>query len=381
MNSVRSKCALIGVVRKSCALAAAMVGVGFVAVSQVQSAEKGVLEGWAPTKILHGTRATKPAPAEGRLSTITTLATHQASRPENAKRPKAPNATMKGNAGAATGNVVRRASVPGVSKELAQTVASSISTATASTAHAGSAGGPAPSPTASAGAPRSAPGELSKSSRPESSKELDENMKKVCTNLAPTAADARVAWLQGEIARLEKELEKRIELLNGKIAETQSWLEKRRDYEKKATSHLVGIFSRMNPEAAAAQLAQLEEETAAAVLSKLDSKIAAGLLEEVPSVKAAQLSEIMAAAADTIKKGGPAQTGPVPASTRIGGVSGMKDQSNGNRTKETSDRALGGDERPQRSGSLDEGRSPTSERPAPFNPSMGQPDARREARE
>lgn len=120
-----------------------------------------------------------------------------------------------------------------------------------------------------------------------------------CINIANAAADARVTWQKKMLADAEQELDKRIAALEAKAAEYQKWLARRDEFSKRAQEQLVGIFSRMRPDAAAPQLAASDEETAAAVLSKLDTRISSAILSEMEPNQAARLTAIMVGAGKT----------------------------------------------------------------------------------
>lgn len=117
-----------------------------------------------------------------------------------------------------------------------------------------------------------------------------------CINIANAAADARFSWQKKMLGDMEWELEDRIAKLEAKVVEYQRWLARRDDYSKKAQEQLVGIFARMRPDAAAAQLAVADEETSAAVLSKLDARISSTILAEMDPNQAARLTAIMVGA-------------------------------------------------------------------------------------
>lgn len=117
-----------------------------------------------------------------------------------------------------------------------------------------------------------------------------------CINIASAAADARFNWQKKTLGDMERELEDRIAKLEAKVAEYQKWLSRRDDYAKKAQQQLVGIFARMRPDAAAAQLAAADEETSAAVLSTLDARISSSILAEMDPHQAARLTAIMVGA-------------------------------------------------------------------------------------
>ncbi len=120
-----------------------------------------------------------------------------------------------------------------------------------------------------------------------------------CRNIASAAADARLEWQKGVIAALEAELEKRTQQLDAKMAEYQKWLARRDEFAAKAQESLVGIYAQMKPDAAASQLAAMEEEVAAAILTKLGVRKSSAIMNEMPSVKAARLSVTIAGAART----------------------------------------------------------------------------------
>jgi flagellar motility protein MotE (MotC chaperone) len=120
-----------------------------------------------------------------------------------------------------------------------------------------------------------------------------------CVNIASAAADARFNWQKKTIGDMERELDERIAKLDAKVAEYQQWLTRRDDYARKAQEQLVGIFARMRPDAAAAQLAAADEETSAAVLSKLDTRVSSGILAEMDPNQAARLTAIMLGAGRT----------------------------------------------------------------------------------
>jgi flagellar motility protein MotE (MotC chaperone) len=118
-----------------------------------------------------------------------------------------------------------------------------------------------------------------------------------CINIVDAATDARIHWHKKTIAEVEQELERRLALLDAKIAEYQKWVTRRDEFLKKAKDSLLGIYSRMRPEAAASQLAALDEETAAAVLLQLDPRTSSAILNEMEAASAARLTATISGAA------------------------------------------------------------------------------------
>ena len=85
-------------------------------------------------------------------------------------------------------------------------------------------------------------------------------------------------------------------------AEVTDWQRKREDFAVKARASLVEIYTTMKPDAAAAQLGQLDSGLAAAILMKMETRRAGLVLAEMTTEKAAQVASIIAAAANTDKR-------------------------------------------------------------------------------
>lgn len=117
-----------------------------------------------------------------------------------------------------------------------------------------------------------------------------------CINIADTAADARFAWQKKTLGEIEQELDRRIALLEQRAKEYREWLARRDEFSKKAQGALVDIYTKMRPDAAALQLAAMDEETAAAVLTKLKPRSASAILNEMPAGQAARLTMTIAGA-------------------------------------------------------------------------------------
>jgi flagellar motility protein MotE (MotC chaperone) len=117
-----------------------------------------------------------------------------------------------------------------------------------------------------------------------------------CFNTADSAADARIAWQAKKIKEMEAELDKRAQQLEAKTEEYKRWLERRDEFSRKAHEKLVGFYSRMRPDAAALQLATLDEEMAAAVVTKLETKVASQIMGEMDPERAAKIATIISGA-------------------------------------------------------------------------------------
>jgi flagellar motility protein MotE (MotC chaperone) len=118
-----------------------------------------------------------------------------------------------------------------------------------------------------------------------------------CFNTVDSASDARFAWQAQKIKDMEAELEKRVQKLQAKTEEYKAWLERRDAFSRKAHEKLVGFYSRMRPDAAAVQLATLDENVAAAVVTKLETKVASQIMGEMDPERAAKIAMIISGAA------------------------------------------------------------------------------------
>lgn len=122
----------------------------------------------------------------------------------------------------------------------------------------------------------------------------ESDVARFCANVADAALDARVAWQQKELEVAEGKLRQRIAELEAKRAEYEQWLKLREDFLKKAEDNVVEIYSRMNPDAAAQQIASMADDTAAAVLAKLRARTASAILNEMEPARGAHLADTLA---------------------------------------------------------------------------------------
>ena len=133
------------------------------------------------------------------------------------------------------------------------------------------------------------------------------SVKSYCENIADPALDARFLHQKAELSRLEEELAKKTALLETKKAEFQEWLKRRDDFINKAEGSVVKLYSKIKPDAAAPQLAAMDEEAAAALLMKLSAKASSAILDQMDTAKAARLVSVMIGAARPSDKAAPAE--------------------------------------------------------------------------
>lgn len=143
--------------------------------------------------------------------------------------------------------------------------------------------------------------------KPALATEPSPTVKSYCENIADPALDARFLHEKAELARLEDELAKKTALLEVRKAEFQEWLKRRDEFIAKAEGSLVKLYSKIKPDAAAPQLAAMDEEAAAALLLKLSAKNSSAILDQMETVKAARLVSVMIGAARPGDKAAPAE--------------------------------------------------------------------------
>lgn len=151
---------------------------------------------------------------------------------------------------------------------------------------AGSAAEPAVKSEAPKAAPARAP-EIKVSSN-------DAAIAKFCSSLSPAASDGRLAWEARRMEEMETRLRETIAELEAKRAETADWLKRREEAMKMADESVVAIYSKMKPDAAAAQFSAMDESGAAAILIKLNPRAASTVLNEIEANRAARIAAEMA---------------------------------------------------------------------------------------
>ncbi len=124
--------------------------------------------------------------------------------------------------------------------------------------------------------------------------EAQASVRKYCMNIAAAATDARFSWQSKKLLEVETRIKARIAELDSKQAELKAWFDRREQIAKAAKENLVGIYSKMKPETAAAQIGALNDDTAAAVLAALTPRQASAIFDEMtPPDRAAKLAGLL----------------------------------------------------------------------------------------
>lgn len=123
---------------------------------------------------------------------------------------------------------------------------------------------------------------------------MTDEVREFCANIVDAARERRYAVQTRELENLRSEIDERIAALEVKRAEYEHWLARRKEVIDRAEDSVVGIYSRMRPDAAAERMEKLDASLAAAILLKLNQRQAGIILNEMDSQAAAQLTSIIA---------------------------------------------------------------------------------------
>jgi flagellar motility protein MotE (MotC chaperone) len=123
-----------------------------------------------------------------------------------------------------------------------------------------------------------------------------------CANVAPSIAEARIAWQTKRLGELDAQVKQRIADLEKAEASVQEWVAKREALLNAATDDLVAIYAKMQPESAAMQISAMDDQMAAAILGKLKPGAAGAILDEMEAERASKLAAFLSGAVGGEKK-------------------------------------------------------------------------------
>ena len=112
-------------------------------------------------------------------------------------------------------------------------------------------------------------------------KSAEADVSRFCAAVAPSIAEARIAWQTKRLSELDAQLKQRIADLEKAEASARDWIAKRDALMAAANDSIVSIFSKMQPEAAAGQLSAMDDRIAVAILGKLKANAAIAILDEM----------------------------------------------------------------------------------------------------
>jgi flagellar motility protein MotE (MotC chaperone) len=110
-----------------------------------------------------------------------------------------------------------------------------------------------------------------------------------CADIAASVETLRLERRRHELARLETEVTARLQALETRQNELRVIVDRLDSFERNASEALVGLYARMKPEAAAAQLSELDDDVAAALLLQLKGKVSSAILNEISVARGAAL--------------------------------------------------------------------------------------------
>ena len=123
-----------------------------------------------------------------------------------------------------------------------------------------------------------------------------------CANAAPSIAEARIAWETKQLSDLDAQVKQRLADLEKAEASIQDWVAKRDAMLKSASDDLVAIYAKMDPQAAATQIAGMDDQMAAAILGKLKAGAAGAILNEMEADRASKLAVVLSGVTSAGKK-------------------------------------------------------------------------------
>ena len=133
-------------------------------------------------------------------------------------------------------------------------------------------------------------------------KAADSEASRFCGAVAPSIAEARIAWQTRRLNELDAQVKQRLADLEKAEAAVQEWVAKRDAMLKAASDDLVAIYARMQPEKAATQIGAMDDQMAAAILSELKPSAAGAILNEMEVERASKLAASLSGAASGEKK-------------------------------------------------------------------------------
>ncbi|ALE02964.1 hypothetical protein PU02_0150 [Bartonella ancashensis] len=130
-----------------------------------------------------------------------------------------------------------------------------------------------------------------------------EEIERFCSNIGSQAADARFQLQRQQLQQLRDQISERVKDLEEKRSEYETWLKRRDAFLEMVEDSLVDIISKMRPDAAAAQLALMNDLTAASLVLKLSPRVSSAIMNELPPEKSAELTQILVSAQQVPVKG------------------------------------------------------------------------------
>jgi flagellar motility protein MotE (MotC chaperone) len=130
--------------------------------------------------------------------------------------------------------------------------------------------------------------------KPDSKAVEDVDADRFCKNISSLASEQRYAWQLRNLISMQNDIDERIEKLEALRADVQDWIDKRDKVLSDVKEHIIQVYERMRPEAAAERLASVEDDVAIALLAKMKPRVVSAILNEMDAAKASELTQAMA---------------------------------------------------------------------------------------
>lgn len=117
----------------------------------------------------------------------------------------------------------------------------------------------------------------------------DKETHELCANIAASIEQERLTRQKKALGEIEAQIKTRLAALEAKENEVGARIERLEAFEKKTDESLVAFYAAMKPDAAAAQLTELDDDIAAGILLKLKTKASSAILNEMQAERGAAL--------------------------------------------------------------------------------------------
>ncbi len=117
----------------------------------------------------------------------------------------------------------------------------------------------------------------------------EKEMQDLCVNIAASIEAERISREKIALGELETQIKTRLTALEAKETDVKARIDRLEAFEKKTDGSLISFYAGMKADAAAAQLAELDEDIAAGILLKLKAKASSAILNEMQAERGAAL--------------------------------------------------------------------------------------------
>lgn len=110
-----------------------------------------------------------------------------------------------------------------------------------------------------------------------------------CETAAGTANELRNAAQLKQLNELNEKVGARIDELKKLEASVRGWIDERKKMMSAASDDVVAIYGKLQPEAAASQIAAMSDDMAVSILGKLKPRVASAIMGEMDPARASKL--------------------------------------------------------------------------------------------